>query len=63
MGDVLELTLIACTAAAKSESGVSARKLCECARMTTRVTKDDRLQQPERGISPDSELQQRVARL
>ncbi len=35
MGGVLELTLIACTAAAKSESGVSARKLNECAPMTT----------------------------
>ena len=35
MGDVLELTLIACTAAAKSKSGMSARNLSECGRVTT----------------------------
>jgi len=32
--EALQLTLIACTAAGKTESGVSARKLCACARMT-----------------------------
>jgi len=32
--DALQLTLIACTAAGKSEGSVSARKLCACARMT-----------------------------